>query len=69
MWPFKKKYLYKVVWAYDSKSNYTYTEYVKASDTANAWAKISKYHISIDCREITKINEEESRYENYFRKS
>lgn len=69
MWPFKKKYLYKVVWAYDSESKYTYTEYVKASETADAWLKIKKNHSSIDCRKITKINEEESRYENYFRKS
>lgn len=69
MWPFKKKYLYKVVWAYDSKSGYTYTEYVKASDAANAWAEITKHHYSIDCREVTKIDEEENRYENYFRKS
>lgn len=57
MWPFKKKYLYKVVWAYGSTSKYTYTEWVKASDTADAWAKITKYHGSIDCRGITKINE------------
>lgn len=69
MWPFKKKYLYKVVWAYDSKSGYTYTEYVKAFDAANAWAKITKHHYSIDCREVTKIDKEEDEYENHFRKS
>ena len=44
IWPFKKKYLYKVVWAYDSESRYTYTEYVKASDAVNAWLKIKKQH-------------------------
>lgn len=69
MWPFKKKYLYKVVWAFDSESDYTYTEYVKASDAANAWWEIKKQHRTIDCREVTKIDEEENQYENYFRKS
>lgn len=69
MWPFKKKYLYKVVWAYDSESKYTYTQYIKAADPADAWAQATKHHLCIDCREITKIDEEESRYENHFRKS
>lgn len=55
---FKKKYLYKITWAYDSHDPLTYTEYVKASDIASAWQKIVKNHsLAIDCREIVRVDE------------
>ena len=55
---FKPKYLYRVVWAYDSDTKFTYTEYVKAADAAEAWHKIAKQHYAIDCREVTKVSED-----------
>jgi hypothetical protein len=55
---FKKKYLYKITWAYDSHDPLTYTEYIKASDIASAWQKIVKSHsLSVDCREIIRVDE------------
>ena len=55
MWPFRKKYLYRVVWAYDSQTSYTHTEYVNATCIADAWRQTTKLHFGIDCREITKM--------------
>ena len=52
---FKKKYVYKVVWAFDSNTSFTYTEYVKASNEAEAWQKIACQHYAIDCREIEMV--------------
>ena len=58
---FKKKeeYLYIVEWAYDSTTSITHREIVKAADAADAWLKIAKCHIAIDCRKIKKFEESE----------
>jgi hypothetical protein len=56
MWPFKKKYIYKVEWAYNPTS-LAYTEFIKATDVADAWHQIAKAHGAIDCRGIEKIEE------------
>lgn len=53
---FKKKKIYKVTWAFDSRSNYTFTALVKAHDMAHAWRKVAKKHyLAIDCREVTEV--------------
>lgn len=54
---FKKKKIYRVIWAFDSNTSFTHTEYVKAVDTADAWHQIAKQHYAIDCRFITEVNE------------
>lgn len=54
---FKKKYIYKVVWRYDSMYA-PETVYVKAADMADAWKKVQRQHFySIDCVSIEKIEE------------
>ena len=40
---FKKRKIYKVVWAYDIECSPD-TEYVKAFDIAHAWKKIKRQH-------------------------
>jgi hypothetical protein len=52
---FKKKYIYRVIWAFDSQTYITHTEYVTASDEAEAWSQIAKQHYAIDCRHIKRI--------------
>lgn len=41
MWPFTKKRVYKITWAYGSSGERieVYTEYFKAKDAASAWRK------------------------------
>ncbi len=41
---FKKKKIYKVIWKYDSISNMSYTELVKACDEAAAWQFVRRRH-------------------------
>ena len=60
---FNKKYIYRVIWAFDSQTYITHTEYVKASDEAEAWSQIAKQHYAIDCRNIKRITEEEQEEE------
>ena len=53
---FKKKKIYKVIWAFDSlPMTSTHTEYVKAKDEADAWYKIATQHYAIDCRSISLV--------------
>ena len=39
---FKKKKIYKLIWQYDTPSQYSYTELVKAYDPAHAWKIIKR---------------------------
>lgn len=42
MWPFKKKSVYKITWAYGSeyaRNVEVYTEFIRATDVADAWRK------------------------------
>ena len=61
MWPFKKKKLYKLTWAYGSEYAQrveTYTEYIRATDVADAWRKHKQDHpIATYCIEIEVVNE------------
>ena len=54
---FKKKKIYRVIWAFDSQTIITHTEYVKANDAADAWRQIAKQHYAIDCRFIAEVDE------------
>lgn len=61
MWPFKKKTLYKLTWAYDSVCAHPskiYTDFIRATDVANAWRKHKKDHpIATYCIEIEVVSE------------
>ncbi len=54
---FKKKKIYRVIWAFDSYTSLTHTEYVKATDIADAWRQIAEQHHAIDCRSVIEVNE------------
>ena len=52
MWPFRKKTLYKLTWAYGSvyaKYVETYTDYIRATDVADAWRKHKRDHLIATC--------------------
>ena len=63
MWPFKikKKTLYKLTWTYGSEyAHYSnvYTDFIRATDVADAWRKHKKDHpIATYCIEIEVVNE------------
>ena len=61
MWPFKKKILYKLTWAYGSAHTChvdTYTDFIRATDVADAWRKHKKDHpIATYCIEIEVVSE------------
>lgn len=61
MWPFKKKTLYKLTWAYGSeyaRNIDKYTDYIRATDVADAWRKHKQDHpIATYCIEIEVVNE------------
>lgn len=55
---YKPKKTYCVIWSYDSQTQYSYTEWVKARDMAEAWNKVRKQHgIAINCRKIVLFKE------------
>jgi hypothetical protein len=41
---FKKKKIYKLTWQFDTPSQYSYTELIKAYDQAHAWAIVKRAH-------------------------
>lgn len=55
---FRKKYLYKVVWAYGcSLPGYHHTEIIEAKDPAHAWKKIRRQHgFSLNLISLEEIN-------------
>ncbi len=61
MWPFKKKKLYKLTWAYGSeyaRNVEMYTEYIRATDVADVWRKHRKERaIPTFCVSLEVINE------------
>lgn len=61
MWPFKKKTLYKLTWAYGSEYARRidiYTDFIRATDVADAWRKHKKDPpIATHCIGIEVVNE------------
>ena len=61
MWPFNKKKVFKITWKYCNYPSFApSTEYVKASDIAEAWSKIRQLE---SAHTITLIDWEEIKNE------
>ena len=44
MWPFRKKKIFQIIWAYHTPSKYYFTEIVRAVDITKAWKKLCNKH-------------------------